>query len=1096
ELYDSIKITRAKCIKQVTKVTTENMNLKTGISKATVNPLVSARDKHAIDVEPIVPRLMNNRNAHLDYLRHLKESVETIRDIVEEAKVVRPLDRSIVSACRYTKHSQELLEYAIGTCPHGSQPHRMADVNAPSDQTPTMAPPVQTLREALQITPVNRNRAFAAPPSINGLVDFVNQLGYPKEKEGHSDCDSKRSVHQADHPPSSEEAQVPPKTDSPLHIAKGTKREIFRMPIPGRLITANIRAAPYYQEYQENVAKHRGFLAGETRSTQDLPASRPTKLARKPQSTAQKSPPKPSISSPVTTTQPAPTSVPAKIQENKCKQTTGTTDKPTKAKRIKRSVSRKTRQSRSSSKSVGESEAEEVPAEKPQIADKDADFQKAVEESMKDAYALPKGPLPPVVAHDLLSLQKHKKTSPADQYIFQRRVSEPTASSFHDAGPDLNAQTEGQTRSDTSAQAEGQAGSNPDETSEGQAGSNPNETSEGQARPDPGNAEARVQSTSSPVVHAGSDREHMNIDVANVSLQPSTKQLYEGFTATIYPNIQENLKLVVDESVLLEEPASSSGTLSSLQHLSRDFIFGDQFFSDKPSDADKSAETEVESMVNVPIQQAMSSIPLMTSPIIDLTLRPESPKEHPQLKATTTDTTTTTTTLPPPQAPQQSTTDAMMVKHIGELEHTLADLIQVSIAVSEVVMNAVDWAMQALLRNHFRDLLEADMKVILHQHMWETDSYKSHKVHMQLFEALEKSINHDQSEELTHDLAEARKKRKKGRESPKTPPGLPSHQPPPPPPPVGPSGMSGAPRASGSQVTPPPPPPPPTSTNQDNLDMDEAMGPDEQAQLSDEEDIESAHIPTVNLRQGWWKPFEEERPTTPEPAWSIRSSDVPVPPNNWASTLASNYLPPPKDSLLAQIGDITTFIDWFCKRWGITELKPQDLKGPAYEILKIVLRRADLNEHVIAERDFKYLYLSDFEDLNLLNLQGHLNHLPPKDKKILTTAVNQWTRQLVIRHRVEDFQLWIESYQTQVNLTKPQWTATGFEYKHDYTVIESPRAVIFLDKYRVQMMMHFNEIHKFKAFEDTENLSQPGELCWRSRKRGRLQIVEAYRLIN
>nr|GEV48370.1 hypothetical protein [Tanacetum cinerariifolium] len=65
-------------------------------------------------------KLENNRDAHLDYLRYLKESVETIRDIVKEAKVVRPLDRSIVSACRYTKHSQELLEYAIGTCPQGS----------------------------------------------------------------------------------------------------------------------------------------------------------------------------------------------------------------------------------------------------------------------------------------------------------------------------------------------------------------------------------------------------------------------------------------------------------------------------------------------------------------------------------------------------------------------------------------------------------------------------------------------------------------------------------------------------------------------------------------------------------------------------------------------------------------------------------------------------------------------------------------------------------------------------------------------------------------------------------------------------------------
>ncbi|GKC36022.1 hypothetical protein Tco_1048406, partial [Tanacetum coccineum] len=97
---------------------------------------------------------------------------------------------------------------------------------------------------------------------------------------------------------------------------------------------------------------------------------------------------------------------------------------------------------------------------------------------------------------------------------------------------------------------------------------------------------------------------------------------------------------------------------------------------------------------------------------------------------------------------------------------------------------------------------------------------------------------------------------------------------------------------------------------------------------------------------------------------------------------------------------------------------------------KIILRRADLKEYVIAERDFKYMYPSDFEDLYLLNLQGHLNHLSPDDKQVLTTAVNLWTRNLVIRHRVEDFQLGIESYQTQ-------------------------------DRYGVQMIMRFNEIHKF-----------------------------------
>nr|GEZ54875.1 hypothetical protein [Tanacetum cinerariifolium] len=170
ELYDSIKITRAKHIKQVTKVTTKNMNLKIGVSKATINPLVSARDKHAIDVEPIVHRLRNNRNAHLDYLRHLKESVETIHDIVEEAKVVRPLDISIVSAYRYTKHSQELLEYAIGTCPQGSQPHakQLAHIPLIRKKQVIVAQPSNTLDSTTHlhvVTVTSQKTNVSVPPS-------------------------------------------------------------------------------------------------------------------------------------------------------------------------------------------------------------------------------------------------------------------------------------------------------------------------------------------------------------------------------------------------------------------------------------------------------------------------------------------------------------------------------------------------------------------------------------------------------------------------------------------------------------------------------------------------------------------------------------------------------------------------------------------------------------------------------------------------------------------------------------------------------------------------------------------------------------------
>nr|GEY02446.1 retrovirus-related Pol polyprotein from transposon TNT 1-94 [Tanacetum cinerariifolium] len=78
-----------------------------------VTPKVLAPGMYAIDVEPIPPRLRNNREVHLDYLKHLKESVATLRKIVEEAKVKRPLGRSVAYACLYTKHSHELLEYSL-----------------------------------------------------------------------------------------------------------------------------------------------------------------------------------------------------------------------------------------------------------------------------------------------------------------------------------------------------------------------------------------------------------------------------------------------------------------------------------------------------------------------------------------------------------------------------------------------------------------------------------------------------------------------------------------------------------------------------------------------------------------------------------------------------------------------------------------------------------------------------------------------------------------------------------------------------------------------------------------------------------------------
>ncbi|GJV36836.1 hypothetical protein Tco_1409313 [Tanacetum coccineum] len=124
ELFDSIKILRTHTSEKTSTMMNEIESLKAQLrSKAPcftsdyVKPKVLAPGMYAIDVKPIPHPLKNNRSAHLNYLGHLKESVETVREIVEEARVVKPLDSSLNFACRYTKLSQELLECVIGTCP-------------------------------------------------------------------------------------------------------------------------------------------------------------------------------------------------------------------------------------------------------------------------------------------------------------------------------------------------------------------------------------------------------------------------------------------------------------------------------------------------------------------------------------------------------------------------------------------------------------------------------------------------------------------------------------------------------------------------------------------------------------------------------------------------------------------------------------------------------------------------------------------------------------------------------------------------------------------------------------------------------------------
>ncbi|GKC23492.1 hypothetical protein Tco_1025642, partial [Tanacetum coccineum] len=267
-------------------------------------------------------------------------------------------------------------------------------------------------------------------------------------------------------------------------------------------------------------------------------------------------------------------------------------------------------------------------------------------------------------ARNLLTLQTLKKKSPADQYIFQRCTPMTTGPSGNVESPSLDAGlalADSETESDeivTPVNKEKDASNkelteiNAGVQDEGQVGSNPSKQDKGQARANPGNA-TEFQPQPSHVVHAGQNLEPMDLAVSDASTQQNPEQMDEEFTITAYPNVQENLKLPTEDQVILEEPVSSTRTMSSLQNLEKELSFTDQFFMEKPQEEEPektNAKSEVQSMVTVPIHQDTSSVPLMTTPVIDLTTsQSDSTTVHAPLLITTAITTTTTLPPPPPQ---------------------------------------------------------------------------------------------------------------------------------------------------------------------------------------------------------------------------------------------------------------------------------------------------------------------------------------------------------------------------------------------------------------------------------------------------------------
>ncbi|GKB06786.1 pyruvate, phosphate dikinase regulatory protein, chloroplastic [Tanacetum coccineum] len=154
QLYDSIKPSRVRA-KEHEKVFVITA-LKNDLRKFKGNDIVDnaaqvsnattiAPGMYKIDPVTLAPKDKKNRETYTYYLKHTMEQAAILREIVEQAKSLNPLDSTSYFACKYVKLIQDLLGYVRDTCP---------DIHKPSEKLVVVTP--INKKKIVRITATNK----------------------------------------------------------------------------------------------------------------------------------------------------------------------------------------------------------------------------------------------------------------------------------------------------------------------------------------------------------------------------------------------------------------------------------------------------------------------------------------------------------------------------------------------------------------------------------------------------------------------------------------------------------------------------------------------------------------------------------------------------------------------------------------------------------------------------------------------------------------------------------------------------------------------------------------------------------------------------
>ncbi|GKA97510.1 hypothetical protein Tco_0825404 [Tanacetum coccineum] len=239
---------------------------------------------------------------------------------------------------------------------------------------------------------------------------------------------------------------------------------------------------------------------------------------------------------------------------------------------------------------------------------------------------------------------------------------------------------------------------------------------------------------------------------------------------------------------------------------------------------------------------------------------------------------------------------------------------------------------------------------------------------------------------------------------------------------------------------------------EDAMDQDGLKTRSTKKRRSDSAASGSAHPPPKDDDQSSKKPREsnasasKQHPALTSTGWQITDSRD-------DGVDSSMHRSDPKSEHSEQSSDDTPMQE----RTGKKKLYKADLEGPAFNLVKAFHKNTEKLPYPYPSS--KPARIPNTWALKISSISCGLKvntNRTSMQRSMASLTVTIRGEETLIRNRVGDLQLGIESYQTKINLERPNWDAADYYFKEDFTIVPKPRAVVYRDRNDQRKLMRLN----------------------------------------